>query len=264
MTDFLSNLVERSFGTAAAVRPRLAFLFEPTFLHAEPPADVSPLPAIDSESAQEREPVRAAFERRDEPPPEHRIAYRPESTAHTSRGPAVRDSRFEVPAPPPLTAPARRMARAPVEEETKRPHAEPARDAHHDDASQVVPRRDAAAAIRSANGIRPESAAIGAVLKTSVYDEGRGLLVPSKVAGRIASDLQSSVSAADATARTRRVAQRDAESDHSREERNVHVTIGRIEVRATSGEKASVRERPASPVMELDEYLRRQSRRGGQ
>jgi hypothetical protein len=264
MTDFLSNLVERSFGRAAAIRPRLAFLFEPVFPHAEPPADISPLPGIDSASAQEREPVRAPFERRDEAAPERGIAYRPESGEHTGRGPAVLDSRSEVPAPPPLTAPARRMARAPLEEETKRPQAEPARDSHQDEASHVVPRRDAATAIRSANRIRPDFTEIEAVRQTSGRDEERGLLVPSKVAARIAGDLQSSVSAASFTARTRHVAQRDAESEPSRAERNVHVTIGRIEVRATSGERTAARERPASPVMELDDYLRRQARRGGQ
>jgi len=156
------------------------------------------------------------------------------------------------------------MTRAPIEEETKRPQAEPARDSHQDAASQALPRQDAATAIRSARSIRPESADVAVLRKTSRRDEERGLLVPSKVGARIAGDLQSSVSAASVTPQTRRVALRGAESDHSHAERNVHVTIGRIEVRATSGEKAAVQERPTSPVMGLDEYLRRQARRGGQ
>lgn len=45
----------------------------------------------------------------------------------------------------------------------------------------------------------------------------------------------------------------------------IHVSIGRIEVRAsTPPAPASKKERPASPVMSLDEYLRQRSRRSGQ
>jgi hypothetical protein len=265
MMDFLSNLVERSFGTAVAIRPRLAFLFEPAFPHAEPPADVSPLSGIDSPGAQEREPARAAFERREEPAPKRGIAHSRESGERTSRGPAVPGAHSEGPALPLLPAPATRMTRAPFEEETKRPQAESSRDSPQDKASQVVRRRDAARPIQSDNGSRPESAEIGAAPKAfGRRDDERGLLVPSKLAVRIAGDLQSSVSAASVTPQTRRDALRGAESDHSHAERNVHVTIGRIDVRATSGEKAAARERPTTPVMGLDEYLRRQARRGGE
>jgi hypothetical protein len=41
----------------------------------------------------------------------------------------------------------------------------------------------------------------------------------------------------------------------------IQVTIGRIEVRAVSSQAAAPKQRPASPVMSLDDYLR--SRRGG-
>jgi hypothetical protein len=44
----------------------------------------------------------------------------------------------------------------------------------------------------------------------------------------------------------------------------IQVTIGRIEVRAMSQPAPPTRERSASPVMPLDEYLRRRSRRGGE
>jgi len=41
----------------------------------------------------------------------------------------------------------------------------------------------------------------------------------------------------------------------------IHVTIGRIEVRATPASKPRVRERPAtSPAVDLDEYLRQRAR----
>lgn len=47
----------------------------------------------------------------------------------------------------------------------------------------------------------------------------------------------------------------------SRPEPTVQVTIGRIEVRAVSPQAGSAKERPASPVMSLTDYLR--SKRGG-
>lgn len=50
---------------------------------------------------------------------------------------------------------------------------------------------------------------------------------------------------------------------HSQQEPVIEVTIGRIEIRAeTTGASNRKTERPASPVMGLDEYLRRKSNRG--
>lgn len=93
----------------------------------------------------------------------------------------------------------------------------------------------------------------------------RGLLVPSRRGVEIAADLQNAVSAWSAKPRERGDGpQRATMEEAAQAERHVHVTIGRIEVRAASGEKAPARERPVSPVMGLDEYLRRQVRRGGQ
>jgi hypothetical protein len=268
MTDFFSSLAERSFGTAAAIRPRLAFLFEPALPHGEPPADAGRQSESDAASgALEREPAWSAVERRGELAPERRLSYRPESDEHITRGPAA------VPAPhpgvaaaPPLPVSGRQMVRVPVEEETKRPRREPAaRDSRQDEAAQVAPRREAATAIPSVDSVRPEPGETAAGRKAAGGDEERGLLVPSKVGARIAANLQSAVSAASITSRDRRPGpQRGAESHHAHTERNVHVTIGRIEVRATVGEKTQARERPASAVMGLDEYLRRQARRGGQ
>ena len=45
-------------------------------------------------------------------------------------------------------------------------------------------------------------------------------------------------------------------------EPSVHVTIGRIEVRATSESKPAGRAQTASPVMSLEEYLHRRTRQG--
>ncbi len=92
----------------------------------------------------------------------------------------------------------------------------------------------------------------------------RGLLIPSRLDVEIAADLQNSMAAWSPKPRERAGYQQPASPDKTVEpERNVHVTIGRIEVRATSAAKAPAREQPRSPVMGLDEYLRRQVQRGG-
>ena len=267
MTDFLSSLVERSLGTPAAIRPRLALLFEPAFPHGEPPTDVARLREADAATGVlEREPARPAVPRRDEAAPERTLTYRPDPDEHANRRPVVApEPRSGVPAAPIRPAPAPQMMRAPAEEETKRPARESAaRDSGQDEAERITPRRDASTAIRSADSVRPEPSETAAVRKADARSEEQGLLVPSKVGARIAADLRSAVSA-NITSRDRGPGpQRGAESHPAQAERNVHVTIGRIEVRATGGEKTPARERPASSVMGLDEYLRRQARRGGQ
>jgi hypothetical protein len=128
----------------------------------------------------------------------------------------------------------------------------------------VKPRDRALSDPRSADSIQPASPEIVARSKEFDDHEDRGLLVPSKLGARVAADLHNSVTATNATSRNQTTAsQRADEQRLASVERDVHVTIGRIEVRATSGEKTPVRNRHVSPVMGLDEYLRRQARGGG-
>lgn len=267
MTDFLSSLVERSFGTAAAVRPRVALLFEPAFPHGEPPADTSSLREVDSVSgAQERDLVRPAAERHDERAQDSRPTRRSETDGHAAR---VQDTL--LPAHAEITAavlqprPERHVMQAAVGEETDRPRGVQPRDIRQDEVAPVLPRDLVLTASRSVDSVRPAPPEIVARSKESGRNEDRGLLVPSKLGARIAADLQSSVSATNAASRNRPADPRRAvENRDANAERDVHVTIGRIEVRATGGEKTPVRDRHVSPVMGLDEYLRRQARRGGQ
>lgn len=65
----------------------------------------------------------------------------------------------------------------------------------------------------------------------------------------------------------RGIKRQNQEAEHSRldAEPTIHVTIGRVEVRAEVGSQTPSRgERTPSPVMSLDEYLRRRARRGGE
>jgi hypothetical protein len=267
MTDFLSGLVQKSFGTPAAIRPRLAFLFEPAFPHREPAPETSSLREGDSASGvRERDLVRPTAVRPDEPVQDSGLTRRPETDDHTA---LVQDelpaSRPHVSAAPPQPAPARRLMQA-AGEATDPPPRILARDIRQDEDARVVPRHHATTAARSADNVSPpELPEIAARAEESGRSEDRGLLVPSRLGARIAADLQSSVAAANVRSRGRGLdPQRAAEGPHTSAERNVQVTIGRIEVRATGADRTAVRERSASPVMGLDEYLKRQARRGGQ
>ncbi len=88
------------------------------------------------------------------------------------------------------------------------------------------------------------------------------LLIPPPIAVGIAADMERAASAwersSPPTGEIRET--RDASRDVA--EPDIHVTIGRIDVRAVPEGKAAARPRAASPVMGLDEYLRQQARRG--
>ena len=68
-----------------------------------------------------------------------------------------------------------------------------------------------------------------------------------------------------ASARGRRRPNQSFESPKADHEPSIQVTIGRVEVKAEVSGQSTIRaQRAASPVMTLDEYLRRRSKRGGE
>lgn len=267
MTDFLSSLVDRSLGTTAAIRPRVAFLFEPAFPHGEPATETSSLREVDTVSgAQERGLPRPAAVRSDESAQDSRPTRRSDGNDDSAPAQGTPTApRPQVSAAPPQSPSARHVMQAAIVDATDPRPQLLTSDIRQDEDARVLPRDHAPTAGRSAASVRPDPPEVAARSKESGHAGDRGLLVPSQLGARIAADLQSSVSAANVRPRDRGPGpQRAAEGHHASDERNVQVTIGRIEVRATGGEKTPARERPASSVMGLDEYLRRQARRGGQ
>jgi hypothetical protein len=267
MTDFLSSLVERSFGTPAAIRPRLALLFEPSFPNREPAADISSRREVDPVShAPERDPVRPAAERRDDRVPDGAPPRRVETEGRPAR---VQDMLLTIPAEitgaAPHAAGQARPVAVKVKEEAERPRDVLRGDIRRENVAPVPPGDRVPATSPSADRAMQAPPEITTRTEDSGRDQKGGLLVPSKVGARIAADLHSVVSATNAASRNRTTAAgRASETHRPGGEGDVHVTIGRIEVRAAESGKAPVRDRHASPVMGLDEYLRRQSRRGGQ
>jgi hypothetical protein len=277
MTDFLSSLVERSFGTVATVRPRVASLFEPARSTGVSSANLSePGPGPSSRRVAE-EPNANVM------PAEPRAtltsdesAARRERPARTrSESPAaslVPRSEFSVPpligASDPLSLP------HPVHEwTTPEGIAQPMPDYRHlpaarDNGQHEDIARSTTSPVRASQDAGQSDDAVAAPVASMAVPrvadvEPRRLLIPSRLDAEIASDLQRSVSAWSSQRRERAEGSERATMDQAaRPERNVHVTIGRIEVRATGVQKSPVREPAAPPVMGLDEYLRRQSQRG--
>jgi hypothetical protein len=93
----------------------------------------------------------------------------------------------------------------------------------------------------------------------SADSSDHGLVLSPKGVGELTAQMKNAASAIHGLGvRTRRRA--DIPSPAAEPEPSVHVTIGRIEVRATSESKHVERPRSASPVMSLEEYLHRRQR----
>ena len=94
--------------------------------------------------------------------------------------------------------------------------------------------------------------------------DARGLVLPSQDVTNLATQMKNAASAMNAGSSrpTREKTGIALFAPAADTEPSVHVTIGRIEVRATSESKSVARPRAASPVMSLEEYLHRRARGG--
>jgi len=264
MTDFLSRLVERSFGTAPAIRPRVSSLFEPV---SRPAATEAAKPQALVDQAEEQS-GSIPVESRTQSPPAAPLHENGAGTGEREKVPDVPLSRGRAVDVKPVSdwAATRDTVLEPKPDRRgiarDRPLGEPvAAPRHPEIAVAHVTRVPAGAGQRSAPGQTSQRVPDDA---RKANDE-RGLVVPSPAAARVAADLQQTAAALHGTARRRSDdAHAIATPIHAPSERDVHVTIGRIEVRAVTSGKAPTREHSASPVMSLDAYLQRQSRRGAE
>jgi hypothetical protein len=261
MSDFLTSLVARSFGTAPVIRPRVTSLFEPvrTDVAAQLRDSFGGRRGDTVEVRDEEVIGESAESRRAErptPSPAKIEAHRVEPVADEVRlahiaAPAI--PRL-VPEPEPTAITEKIIEKTELRDwRNTRP---PADDVDH------FPRPTAnnreAAAVPSRDG--PASGPPVVSLRVS-EKEKPGQLIPPKVIEQMRlPDL-----AVSAKPQRRRGEARDFTSGVSHEpEPTVHVTIGRLEVRATKESSHPARPSSASPVMSLDEYLRKRAHRVGQ
>lgn len=284
MGNFLSNLTRRSFTPVSGIRPRLASLFEPagavppteaalfadgegeTTAPAEEPTGLfalvmprpnepKPGPQIADSSSEDDLPLRNTLEAEPEPQPpaferesaQPRLSPRPShqtigsvkperSTPHVavlkSQPTAIGSHPSESGALAPSPATVRRDGRLSIENERSAPRP-PATSMVAELPARELPN------LRSGQDVIP--------LSTNVVNRKSTAgppLTPSVV-------------------RARKQSNRKFEDSRPEAEPVIHVTIGRVEVRAeVSGHSPSRPDRTASPVMSLDEYLRRRAKRG--
>jgi hypothetical protein len=262
MTDFLSRLVERSFG-APVIRPRVAFLFEPMLGAGELASPESREHSVTDWP--ERNPIPRVPGRRDESVEDARLEPGLELEETTIRAPAASPPRRAVPQTPAWPQSAVRATPPTVSGPGQnREHMRAPENTEPDAA--VDPRPLVIQSKILPSVVDPRAEPDGIVAPSSAArPEQTGLLVPSRIVTRVAAELRNSVPTANPRSRDRNAEPPLPTVNHQAQaERNVHVTIGRIEVRAPARDKAPSRERAVSPVMGLDEYLRRQVRRCGQ
>ncbi len=266
MTDFLTGLVERSVGPVEGIRPRLTSLFEPdrgaagSAIETIAPFEAEPVEqetvALPSRARPARSPAITADAEERETRTRH-VAIRPSASVSVPQ----RHDEGRLPLPTASNAASPPAAALPTG----------LIDGRDGDVREEVPRpRRLAPALAPVvalpGGIdEPSSGSDLLVASASARAEDRGLVVPPRPGAAVATDMQRAVAALDAdrSRRPERAHDRPAVLD-ARSAPDVHVTIGRIDVRAVVEGKAAPRQRPLSPVMGLDEYLRVQAGRGGQ
>jgi hypothetical protein len=149
-------------------------------------------------------------------------------------------------------APKVRPRRALVSQAENANESEPALRSHSEDGT---PKR-----------VSTRTAAASAIRDESSENDHRGLVLPPKLFPELKAQMKNAALAMNVGPGTpkREKAGSAWPALPAEPEPSVHVTIGRIEVRATSESKQAGRPRTASPVMSLEEYLHRRTQRGGQ
>jgi hypothetical protein len=263
MSDFLTNLVSRSFGSAAAVRPRLTSLFEPV---REDSAKFRNTPEINHGGTLEAVEDEVLAENMNASISDRKPVSRVARTAAIEDHQHVAPTQDELPAQPVVVRSPRKdqePQRAATVEKIKSDEA----GALVAPIPRGVPDRVpfTPAITERAQGLGKPASALPAML-TAVREPQSGkkqqsLLIPPKATPEMRiPDLALSVR----SDRKSHDKERSSSFDPLQpSEPTVNVTIGRIEVRATKESARSTRPASPSPVMSLDEYLRNRARQAG-
>jgi hypothetical protein len=275
MIDFLTSLTARSFGTETAIRPRVASLFEPvhggdTTVREAPSAE-----PIEITVAKEVEVQSDGARKMNRPT----SASREDGTAKVNLNVNVNDTKYSANANPVSVLPPRVSSGSPEKSALASERIEMKNTAV---AANVRPQRaqplqvqeddtNEHELIRDSEGSAPKRAPARAPVTANTRDESLehehcGLVLPPKIASDLAAQMKNAALAMNAgSSASARDKMKTASSTLAAEsEPSIHVTIGRIEVRATSERKPASRTKTASPVMSLDEYLHRRTQRGSQ
>jgi hypothetical protein len=267
MIDFLTSLTARSFSSEAVIRPRVASLFEP--IRSFDTALREPVAAQPMQTALSRE-------HEVEPVADLKINRRP-SALRESQTTGVKhsadDNPVSVPGPRPRgNSVLRKPAVEPdyeweQEDTTPAATAQPQRPTRSQEESLTYAHSSLRPELEDV-AARPESArpkAASSARNGFLEKEHRGLVSAPKAVAELATQMKSAALAMNVPGAGREKAGSTWPASATVPDPDVQVTIGRIEVRATSESNKKIgRPRAASPVMSLEEYLHRRAQRGGQ
>lgn len=284
MGNFLNNLAARSFTPGSSIRPRTASLFEPADAvpsHGNLINETEAITEIENDTAgpdgkTETNPVTRRKARPVSLPapalPEHpampeRVEM--EEQQHTLPPPAAQRDPVAPPQPMLGTVNAEEHA-MPVVIPKSKPMPAPSAPA---ESPALIPAR-----VRSQPVERdhPKTAMPGRLAATEVAGRERPQLSErsqlhseedetARLTNPISRRLTPALPPGSNHARAHQPAVRTLDRPQPQPEPSIQVTIGRVEVRAEiSSQAASRTERASSPVMSLEEYLRRRNKRGGE
>ncbi len=305
MSDFLTSLVARSFGTAPVIRPRVTSLFEPVR------GQTAALRRAfgrnqDTIAVQEEEVIAQANRNLSSQAPSRALSRTNDARGEIPARDEIAEPSVAMHAPQPHGGP--EQSQAPetlLEKHETNILVEPRARAVADDRLTAEDTANGEPELRLSKNLPVEVVNVPDVKRQSTKDDKPILLVPPRVAPamteverivRVTDD--SSVAGASAqpvrdlagtkeepgqlippklpaelrmsdlapTTRPRGPQREEARvvADTPAAEPTVQVTIGRIEVRASKENAHSSRMPAASPVMPLDEYLRKRAQRVGQ
>jgi hypothetical protein len=269
MIDFLTSLTARSFGTETAIRPRVASLFEPVRNGDAALREVPAAEPIESAIAREAD-VESGGERKLSRP---MLAWREDGRASVAKDTANGDPVSAI-GPQPRGDLARRVTTVGADERWEeddsvvaakvRPPRAPLSRGENSNQSHPLLRSDSGD--DAPKGVPTRELAASPTQNESFEKENRGVVLPPKAVTELTAQMKNAALAMNIKpgVPARDKAGSASQALATEPEPSVHVTIGRIEVRAISESKHAGQPRPASRVMSLEEYLHRRTQRGGQ
>ena len=276
MGNFLTNLAKRSFTAVSGIRPHRASLFEPPgsvpgTLHNS--GEEGSLETTTLREAEAQTTVQSELERDVPDPKQHRSEQKPHQIerAFEANVPVQSESKVQpaVPRPiqPRLSSVEPNQNQEKAEENTAPLRPSTAKLSRNEsNALTPVPLRHQAKTPWEKERSLPGPSTIPAVA-ADVAREQRSphFREDAKPLSHVTDRTFVATSLVSPPERGRRKPSHAVERSQTDAEPTIHVTIGRVEVRAEVESHAPKRaERTTPAVMSLDEYLRRRSRRGGE
>lgn len=267
MSDFLSNLAAKNLNLASVIQPRPSARFEPVptrrAMTTEAPIDPSALESVNTvESDAPRSP--AVAPRQAPVVPSAPIEPPARSAASILRHSPSMSQQIESPAIAPRTPEVRREVQREIVNVTNVRSVMEQSIIQTPTREQIIIEKESADRDRAASPIGLETTVKPLPVENRTAISPRPIVTPviERVVHEHTDQTQVPSSRTDLPPRATAPQMRGVEKQSSAEPPAIHVTIGRVEVRATSSAAPTKRPSRSSSALSLDDYLR--ARNGGQ